>query len=109
MTRRPAIALLALAGLAAAQSGAQTGIGVQAAGRAEADPHRPSCTSASCRMIRSFLKAHYCGESPFGNGPRTTRRWLRRHNCEFGKYVKVIGVEGVDSLNTIGLHGGDNL
>ena len=33
MMRRPAIALLALAGLAAAQSGAQSAIGVQAAGR----------------------------------------------------------------------------
>ena len=69
MTRCPAIALLAVAGLAAAQSGAQTAIGVQNVGRAEADPHRPSCNSASCRKIRSFLKAHYCGESPFGNGP----------------------------------------
>ena len=67
MTRRPAIALLAVAGLAAAQSGAQPGAGVQA--EAERDPHRPSCISASCRKIRSFLKAHYCSESPYGNGP----------------------------------------
>ena len=37
MTRRPAITLLAFAGLAGAQTGAQTAIGVQAAGRAEAD------------------------------------------------------------------------
>ena len=43
--------------------------GVQVAGRADADPHRPSCNSAGCRKIRSFLKAHYCGESPFGDGP----------------------------------------
>ena len=35
----------------------------------EKDPHRPLCTSTGCRMIESFLKAHYCGESPFGNGP----------------------------------------
>jgi len=41
----------------------------QATGQAEADPHRPACNSAHCRKIRSFLKAHYCGESPFGNGP----------------------------------------
>jgi hypothetical protein len=33
------------------------------------DPHRPSCQSAYCRKIESFLKTHYCGESPFGNGP----------------------------------------
>jgi hypothetical protein len=62
MTRRPAIALLAFAGLAAQTSAQDTG-------RTEVDPHRPACMSAGCRKIRSFLKAHYCGESPFGNGP----------------------------------------
>ena len=35
----------------------------------EKDPHRPECTDASCRKIRTFLKKHYCGESPAGNGP----------------------------------------
>ena len=35
----------------------------------EKDPHRPPCTDASCRKIRDFLKKHYCGESPSGNGP----------------------------------------
>ena len=35
----------------------------------EKDPHRPPCTDASCRKIRAFLKKHYCGESPAGNGP----------------------------------------
>jgi hypothetical protein len=43
--------------------------GGQLKGQAEKDPHRPTCTSAGCRKIRSFLKAHYCGESPAGNGP----------------------------------------
>lgn len=33
------------------------------------DAHRPRCSDARCRRIKSFLKAHYCGESPFGNGP----------------------------------------
>lgn len=33
------------------------------------DPRRPACTSADCRKIRSFLKARYCGRSPWGNGP----------------------------------------
>jgi hypothetical protein len=46
-------------GIAAAQESAQP----------ENDPHRPPCTSARCREIRSFLKAHYCGASPFANGP----------------------------------------
>jgi hypothetical protein len=36
---------------------------------AEKDPHRPPCTSARCRKIKKFLKDHYCGESPAGNGP----------------------------------------
>jgi hypothetical protein len=34
------------------------------------DPHRPACTSAPCKKIESFLKAHFCGASPFGNGPQ---------------------------------------
>ena len=41
----------------------------QEAGQSEKDPHRPPCTSKECRKISSFLKSHYCGESPFGNGP----------------------------------------
>src|SRR6476646_11287179 len=36
---------------------------------AERDPHRPPCETTRCRQIKSFLKAHYCGESAFGNGP----------------------------------------
>lgn len=31
--------------------------------------HRPPCTDARCRVIATYLKAHYCGESPTGNGP----------------------------------------
>jgi len=34
------------------------------------DPHRPACTSAPCQKIESFLKGHFCGASPFGNGPQ---------------------------------------
>ncbi len=37
--------------------------------QAESDPHRPACRTAHCRQIEAFLKAHYCGESPYGNGP----------------------------------------
>jgi len=43
-------------------------IGGQVKGQEEKDPHRPPCTSAGCRKVKSFLKAHYCGE-PEGNGP----------------------------------------
>jgi hypothetical protein len=35
----------------------------------EKDPHRPACKNAHCRKIKSFVKAHYCGASPFANGP----------------------------------------
>lgn len=35
----------------------------------EPDPHRPPCVTADCRKIEKFSKEHYCGESPFGNGP----------------------------------------
>ena len=38
-------------------------------GPSEKDPHRPQCLTERCRKIESFLKAHYCGESPFANGP----------------------------------------
>jgi hypothetical protein len=38
-------------------------------GQSEKDPHRPACTSARCRKVESFLKAHFCGASPFANGP----------------------------------------
>jgi hypothetical protein len=44
-------------------------VAAQAEAQAEKDPHRPLCTSARCRKIKFFLKKHYCGESPFGNGP----------------------------------------
>jgi hypothetical protein len=36
---------------------------------AGADPHRPVCEDPRCQKIKSFLKTHYCGESPFGDGP----------------------------------------
>ena len=41
----------------------------QEGGQPGKDPHRPPCSNARCRKIRSFLKAHYCGASPFANGP----------------------------------------
>jgi hypothetical protein len=41
----------------------------QEGGQPGKDPNRPQCATARCRKIRSFLKSHYCGESPFGNGP----------------------------------------
>jgi hypothetical protein len=37
--------------------------------QADPDPHRPPCLIASCRKLEKFLKDHYCGQSPFGNGP----------------------------------------
>ncbi len=43
--------------------------GAQVRAQAKADPHRPGCSDARCRMIESYVRAHYCGESPYGNGP----------------------------------------
>jgi hypothetical protein len=42
----------------------------QLKGQREKDPHRPACTSAPCQSVESFLKANFCGASPFGKGPR---------------------------------------
>jgi hypothetical protein len=39
-------------------------------GQRERDPHRPACTGAPCQKIESFLKANFCGASPFGKGPQ---------------------------------------
>lgn len=44
-------------------------VSAHARGQAQEDPHRPACTGTRCRKIKAFVKAHYCGESPFGNGP----------------------------------------
>jgi hypothetical protein len=43
--------------------------GAKVNSQVEKDPHRPPCVSEHCRRIRSYLKLHYCGKSPFGNGP----------------------------------------
>ena len=56
-------------GRVASSPGSDSKAGIEQSGNPEKDPHRPPCTSAQCRKVRSFLKAHYCGESPFGNGP----------------------------------------
>lgn len=37
--------------------------------QSEKDPHRPGCANAHCRKVEEFVKKHYCGASPFGNGP----------------------------------------
>ena len=33
------------------------------------DIHRPECVDAQCRKVKLFIQKHYCGESPFANGP----------------------------------------
>ena len=44
-------------------------ISLQLVSGAEGDPHRPACKTSLCRQIKSYLKEHYCRESPYGNGP----------------------------------------
>ena len=61
----------------------------------EPDPHRPPCVTADCRKIEKFSKDHYCGESPFGNGPdngcdykepvRTGAKLTVRFHCEWNE------------------------
>jgi hypothetical protein len=43
--------------------------GAQVKAQAEKDPHRQPCVDVYCKKIKSFVRKHYCGESPFGNGP----------------------------------------
>lgn len=61
----------------AAVSGAALVIFAQLIAAAERDPHRPACQTTRCSQIKSFLRAHYCGESPFGNGPEDGCEILR--------------------------------
>jgi hypothetical protein len=45
-------------------------------------------------------------------GPRRAQEvvtYSESHNREFKENREVVGVEGIDSLNAIGLHGGDDL
>lgn len=56
-------------------------------GQTPKDPHRPACANAHCRTIQSFLKRHYCGESPFGNGP--DEGCDPRSPKDFASHVKV--------------------
>lgn len=41
----------------------------QMVGLAQQDRHRPPCNSTRCKTIERFLKQHYCGKFPYGNGP----------------------------------------
>lgn len=42
---------------------------IQANAQSETDSNRPPCTTARCEKIQAYVKAHYCGHSPAGNGP----------------------------------------
>lgn len=59
--------------------------GMDSHAQQQVDPHRPPCIDASCHKIRTYLKKHYCGESPAGNGPDDgcDVRDARRHNTNF--------------------------
>jgi hypothetical protein len=69
------------------------------------DPHRPACVDAHCRKVRSFLKAHYCGAAPFGNGPddsceikktknvRTGIDVTADYNCEWSESTQAMHCE----------------
>jgi hypothetical protein len=61
-------------------------VGGQLEGQTE-DPHRPACTSAQCKQIKSFVKAHYCGKTQ-GNGPDDSCEI--RHMKTLGTDIKVV-------------------
>ena len=48
------------------------------------DRHRAVCTSSNCRAVRAFIKTHYCGKSPFGNGPSDSCEILLPKNPTLG-------------------------
>jgi hypothetical protein len=56
------------------------GLANYAFSQSTSDPHRPACTTAICRKVKSFARARYCGASPFGNGPDD--------GCELKKIIK---------------------
>lgn len=52
-----------------AMAAALSFVSAQAFAQAQTDSRRPACTTAACKTIKKYVKAHYCGQSPFGNGP----------------------------------------
>ena len=75
-------------------------VGVCVNAQIKKDPHRPTCSTALCRKIRSYLRTHYCGQSPFGNGPgdgcdikspkmpRNGVDFLANYHCEWNETKK---------------------
>lgn len=61
--------LLAYRWLAVAATLSLCAVTVRTAKQDKKDPNRPVCTTDGCRKAKAFVKAHYCGESPAGNGP----------------------------------------
>jgi hypothetical protein len=69
----------------------------QEGGQPEKDPHRPLCSSAQCRKVKSFVKAHYCG-APEGNGPDDScqiRQPKKRLNVKVSANYDCKWVDGV--------------
>jgi hypothetical protein len=62
-------------------------VGGHLEGQTEKDSHRPACTSARCKQIKSFVKAHYCGKTQ-GNGPEDSCE-IRRPK-KLGADIKVV-------------------
>lgn len=58
-------------------------------GRQASTDHRPACTDARCRAVASYLKVHYCGDSPFGEGPEDS--------CD----LRVVGRKASPTVNAI--------
>jgi hypothetical protein len=76
----------------------------QEGGPSEKDPHRPPCTNAQCRKVKSFVKAHYCG-APEGNGPDDSceiREPKKRLNVKVTANYDCKWVDGVRNCKQLG-------
>ena len=76
----------------------------QEGGPSEKDPHRPPCTSAQCRKLKSFVKTHYCG-APEGNGPDDSceiREPKKRLNVKVTANYDCKWVDGVRNCKQLG-------
>jgi hypothetical protein len=76
----------------------------QEGGPSEKDPHRPPCTSAQCRKVKSFVKTHYCG-APEGNGPDDSceiREPKKRLNVKVTANYDCKWVDGVRNCKQLG-------
>lgn len=85
--------------IAAAKVAALCAIGVAACALCSGESHRQPCRTTECKAVRAFVKAHYCGESPFGNGPDDSCRIQSLQKKSSGVVVEASSVCSSDDSN----------